>query len=117
MYDDDPFRCGKEYSFATFWADSKSWFNQQIGKGGFGSAGGFNFKDFQRRRPGGFKHKSAADTFKEFFGDEDPFANFDKFFEAAGCHYLLSAVRTEGLTLVFGSIYLHPSATGLGVAR
>ena len=52
-----------------------------IGKGGFGTAGGFDFKDFQRRRPGGFKHKSAAETFKEFFGDKDPFADFDKFFE------------------------------------
>ena len=27
---------------------------------------------------GGFHHKSAEDIFKEFFGDEDPFANFDK---------------------------------------
>jgi len=60
--------------------DARSKYNT-IGKGGFGTAGGFDFKDFQRRRPGGFKHKSAAETFKEFFGDEDPFADFDKFFE------------------------------------
>merc|ERR1712146_479233 len=41
--------------------------------GGFDALRGGGFQ--------GFKFKSAQDVFKDFFGDKDPFADFDSFFD------------------------------------
>merc|ERR1712146_61039 len=46
-------------------------FDALRGGGGRGGGGGFQ----------GFKFKSAQDVFKDFFGDKDPFADFDSFFD------------------------------------
>lgn len=43
------------------------------GRGGEGGFGGFGFN--------GFKFQDANDIFKQFFGDKDPFANFEELFE------------------------------------
>lgn len=43
---------------------------------GFANSGGFDFGNF-----GGFGFKDPKDLFKEMFGSEDPFADFNKFFQ------------------------------------
>mmetsp|Transcript_43210 Transcript_43210/g.78609 ORF Transcript_43210/g.78609 Transcript_43210/m.78609 type:complete len:252 (+) Transcript_43210:73-828(+) len=50
-------------------------------KGGGGGGGGGGGDPFGGFGFGGFHFKDANDVFKDFFGDKDPFADFDSMFE------------------------------------
>ena len=57
--------------------DARARYDAGGSKAGGGVGGGFGRGGFG----GGFKFRDAKDTFKDVFGTDDPFADFDKFFE------------------------------------
>lgn len=52
-----------------------------FGSGGGSGGGGFDWDMFKKSGGGGFDFKSANDIFKDVFGDEDPFKEFENLFD------------------------------------